>query len=560
MALVAVLIWLLPVAALAALPTGAEEGRAGQPIMNPVSAEQLLTLPPGSVSMGGTSSGRLIRAASVPLKGPHYGFFPHIAGRGMTYGTDEMIGFVQRVAGRVAADHPGTQLRLGNISLRQGGRSQWHASHQVGRDVDIAFFVTDESGHPVVLDDFVKFNRHGLSRDGQLRFDVGRNLSLTLALLADQDAPAQWVFVARWLEKLLLDHAENEGVDPELRRRLAEMLRQPGDSAPHDDHYHVRLYCSPQDRKYGCLNREPWRDWVDMHDGDWEEYVARVGEILDLPDVALRLRAVRLMERIRAVPAVPRLVSTLSDRDPGVRDAALRAIETIGEPTAAEGLLGKLRQTDDPRWAVSLFEVYETLDHEDLPATARRLIERPAALLSRKISHGHVAPLQVLAAEILGERGRTEAVPSLLKLLSSPAPAVRQAAHDALGLVTNVRVRGDPASRKSARHRKVARKWQRLWREHGRDSWLKLTRVGFRSHGIRLAGTRYVERDIPRLIQAISHRNPAVSRNASRVLTALTGHNFAPRYNNRRREIRRLARHWQWWYRRHKGRVSLSQG
>ena len=539
--------------ALAAAP----ETSAGpsNPAMSPAIARQLLALPAGSVSMGGTSSGRLIRAAALPLRGPHHAFFPHIAARGMFYGTDEMAGFLRRVAARVAVDHPRTKVRLGNVSQRQGGRSQWHASHQVGRDVDIAFFVTDERGRPVVLDDFVKLNRRGLSYDGRLRFDLDRNLSLVQAMLADVDAPAQWVFVARWLEKLLLDHAEDEGVEPEIRRKLAELMRQPGDSTPHNDHYHVRIYCSLEDRKYGCLNREPWRDWVDMQDGAWQEHVEQVGRVLDLPDARLRLRAVRLMERIRAAPAVPRLVTTLTDRDPGVRQAALRAIETIGEPTAAEGLLGKLRQTDDPRWAASLFEVYETLEHDGLPAAARRLIERPATMVSRKIARGHIGPLQVQAAEVLGERGRKEAVKPLLKLLSSPSPAVRLAAHEALGQVTNMRVRGNPASRRSRTHKAVARKWQQFWRKNHRSSWLKWTRLGFRSHGVAVSRRRYVERDIPRLIRAIRHRNPAVSRNAMRVLTALTGHEFAPHYRNRRREIRRQTRHWRWWYRRHKGRA-----
>lgn len=552
-------LWLLPALCLGTTLGPEGPDAVARAAMTTAGAKALLTLPAGSISMGGTSSGRLIRAASIPLTGPHHAFFPHIASRGMTYGTDEMVGFIERIAARVAADHPGTRTRLGNISLRTGGRSQWHASHQVGRDVDLAFFVIDERGRPVVLHDYVKMNRRGVSRDGLLRFDLSRNLSLVLAMLADQDAPVQWVFVARWLEALLLEHAEDEGVDPELRRRMAELMRQPGDSAPHDDHYHVRLFCSLEDRKYGCLNREPWRDWVDMHDEQWEEHVDRLGEILDLPEATLRLRAVRLMERIRAVPAVPRLVTTLSDRDVGVRQAALRAIETIGDPIAAPGLLARLRQTDEPAWAGSLFEVYETLDHPDLAAIATRLIQRPAALLSRKIARHHLSPLQVHAADILGERGRKEAVPPLLKLLASPSPAVRVAAHDALGQVTNLRVRGSPASRKAARHRALARKWRGLWSKHRRSSWLKLTRAGFRSHGIRLRGDRYVARDIPRLISAIGHRNPSVSKNANRVLSAITGHSVAPRSGSRHREVRRLVRHWRWWYRRHKGRLTLSQ-
>ena len=32
---------------------------------------------------------------------------------------------------------------------------------------------------------------------------------------------------------------------------------QPSDSSPHDDHFHVRLYCAPDDLPYGCADRPP---------------------------------------------------------------------------------------------------------------------------------------------------------------------------------------------------------------------------------------------------------------------------------------------------------------
>ncbi len=522
-------------------------------------ARRLLTPPAGSLAFGGTSSGRLINGRRLKLRGRHYSFFPHIRERGTNWGTDEMAAFIQRVAGRVAAEHRKAALRLGNISLRHGGRSPWHASHQVGRDVDIAFFVTDEEGEPQVLNDFVVIGRSGRSRDGALAFDEERNLSLVLALLADEQAPVQWIFIARWLERRLLNRARKVGVDDEMTRRIAEVLRQPGDSAPHHDHFHVRIFCSTEDRNYGCLNREPWRDWVDMHDAQWEAHVSRVGSILDLPRANLRLKAIRLMENMRAVPAIPRLVEALGDRERRVRQAALRAIETIGDVSAAEGLLARMRIAAEPRWALSLFEVYETLEHPGLPAVARRLIERPQSMLHRKVARSHAAPLYILSAGILAETGRRPAVPPLLKLLASPSARVRNAAHRALGYVTNQRVRGVPASRDAKRRKRVTSSWKRFWRRNKRKSWLHWARSGFRSHGIRLRGSTWTHRDVSRLISAIRHRSPAVSRNARRVLTALTGHDFSPKYRNRRREIRRLHRHWRWWHRRHKRTLRFSR-
>jgi len=515
-------------------------------------ARRLLTPPGGSLSLGGTSSGRIIHARRLKLKGRHHAFFSHIRERGTHWGTDEMADFIQRVAGRVAAEHRRSVMRLGNVSLRHGGRSPWHASHQVGRDVDIAFFVTNKERKPQVLNDFVVIGRSGRSRDGSLVFDEERNLTLVLALLADEKAPVQWIFIARWLERRLMARARKEGVDPEMMRRMAEVLRQPGDSSPHHDHFHVRIFCSPQDRNYGCLNREPWRDWVDMQDAQWETHVARVGEVMILGRADLRMRAVRLLERMRAVPGVPRLVEALGDRDRRVREAALRAIETIADPSASEGLLAHLRLAAAPAWALSLFEVYETLDHPDLTRVARKLIERPKSILHRKVAERHIWPLQVLAAAILGENGRKPSVPSLLKLLTSSSPKVRLAAHVALGQATNQRIRGDLGSRNARRRKRVVASWKRFWRKNKRKSWLSWARVGFRSHGIRLRGASWTQRDMSRLISAIRHRRPAVSRNARRVLAILTGHEFAPRYRNRAREIRRLYRHWRWWHKRHR--------
>jgi hypothetical protein len=57
--------------------------------------------------------------------------------------------------------------------------------------------------------------------------------------------------------KLLLDHAKQAGEPAELVAKARKALRQPGDSARHDDHMHVRVYCSPEDRPYGCVDIGP---------------------------------------------------------------------------------------------------------------------------------------------------------------------------------------------------------------------------------------------------------------------------------------------------------------
>ena len=53
------------------------------------------------------------------------------------------------------------------------------------------------------------------------------------------------------------DLRENE----ELIEHAEAILKQPGDTLPHDDHLHLRIYCSPTDRSLGCKDGGPLRWW-----------------------------------------------------------------------------------------------------------------------------------------------------------------------------------------------------------------------------------------------------------------------------------------------------------
>ena len=71
------------------------------------------------------------------------------------------------------------------------------------------------------------------------------------------------MFISNPLKDLLLQYAERRGEHPEILRRARLILRQPSDSAAHDDHMHVRTFCSSTDLKSGCVDGGTrWR-WVD---------------------------------------------------------------------------------------------------------------------------------------------------------------------------------------------------------------------------------------------------------------------------------------------------------
>lgn len=183
---------------------------------------------------------RLQNGVKLPAIGPGYVIPQTWRSRGLSWGTPELVSMIKRAAKYVDQKQPGNVLFVGDLSYPKGGPSAWHRSHKTGTDVDLMFFATDGDGEPAPTPrDMVKFDDQGVGEDGRV-FDVERNWLLVKALLADK-ARVRAIFVAEHLEELLLDHAAAIGERQALIDRAAFMLLQPSDSAPHDDHFHVRI-------------------------------------------------------------------------------------------------------------------------------------------------------------------------------------------------------------------------------------------------------------------------------------------------------------------------------
>lgn len=179
-----------------------------------------------------------------------------------SHGTDELVALLEGGAAAVAAEFPGSRLTVGDLSHERGGRFGPHRSHRSGRDVDVGFYVTNESGEVLYLDRFVDFRADGTSReDPSYRFDDARNWAFVSALLGQDAAPVQYMFVARWLKARLLAHAANVGASPELIARADVVLYQPSRGGRHEDHFHVRVYCAHDDRPR-CVDDPPFHAWV----------------------------------------------------------------------------------------------------------------------------------------------------------------------------------------------------------------------------------------------------------------------------------------------------------
>jgi penicillin-insensitive murein DD-endopeptidase len=241
-----------------------------------------------SVAWGASNGGSLLNAAVLPREGEGYVVPATWSSRGLQYGTDEMVELLVYLGRTMAAAPPGPRLAIGDVAQEGGGRSAHHRSHQNGRDVDLLFFVTDAAGRPVENGEMRRFSPDG--RSGPYRFDVARNWALVRAILDNPVTDVQFLFLYDPLRQRLLDHARAIGEPDELVARAGIVLQQPGDSAPHDDHLHLRIYCSSADRAAGCSDRGDLR-WA-KKDAKWR------------PLAVARLTAAEQATAARPLPAM----------------------------------------------------------------------------------------------------------------------------------------------------------------------------------------------------------------------------------------------------------------
>ena len=175
--------------------------------------------------------------------------------RCLSWGTPRLVEALERAGRAVQHSLENTPpLGVGNIGRPRGGSlAPYSHSHQAGRDADLAFYVLDEKG-PRAAEDLEHFDATLKSPDGKLRFDVPRNWALVKALLTDDTIDVKWLFVSNELKAELLAHARKVKADAKLITRASEVLHQPSDAPPHDDHFHLRIRCTADERKADCVD------------------------------------------------------------------------------------------------------------------------------------------------------------------------------------------------------------------------------------------------------------------------------------------------------------------
>ena len=197
-----------------------------------------------ALSIGSPNEGRLDGGKRLAAA-PYLRVVPYYAESSARWGLPALVGLLDRAARRVAKRYPDAVLSVGDLSRREGGVLERHHSHKTGRDADLGFYLRNSANKALLAPRFVTFSPRGQAIDmpGAV-FDDARNWALVEALLEDREARVSHIFVALHIRARLLRYAEQHGVPKDVRQRAAEVMMQPSQAA-HDDHFHVRIGCPP---------------------------------------------------------------------------------------------------------------------------------------------------------------------------------------------------------------------------------------------------------------------------------------------------------------------------
>jgi penicillin-insensitive murein endopeptidase len=224
-----------------------------------------------SASIGNPVEGWLQGGVPLPLRGKGYVFNP-LRDPQHRHGTIEPVQALIRAAAAVDGLLPGGTLTINDISLPGGGTIPGHASHRNGRDVDTLFYLLDHRGRPFpgkaipIEPDGTGADYQDLSiaaDDLPVRLDVARTWAFVAALLSDPAAHINRIYVVEHVRSLLIAHGEKTTAPPSLIQRFGHVTCQP--KYPHDEHFHIRFYCAPDDIPAGCEDTFPIYPWHQLH-------------------------------------------------------------------------------------------------------------------------------------------------------------------------------------------------------------------------------------------------------------------------------------------------------
>ena len=230
-----------------------------------ITAEVALALVPAfSTSIGAPGAGELKGGVPLPDTGPGFRHNDRRPSQAR-YGTVEMVQALINASAKTQQALASEDIVVINdLGLEHGGPIRQHGSHQAGRDVDVLFFSLDPKGKPVPsvgvpIDPKgrgIDFKDLAIrSDDVELRFDAKRTWRFVASLIEATGDELQRIFIVEHVRTMLLAEAERVKAPKKIKERFERITCQP--ETPHDDHMHIRLFCSPEDIAAGCVDGSP---------------------------------------------------------------------------------------------------------------------------------------------------------------------------------------------------------------------------------------------------------------------------------------------------------------
>ncbi len=458
-----------------------------------------------SVSIGDTTHGRLVNGRSLE-ESDSLKILPKQKERDLRYGTSELVKLLD-AAGRTLFEKTKTPLWVGNLGRLEGGDIEWSVSHNAGRDADVAFCYQDPvTKRPIDPPDLVAIGKNGLSADNRFAFDTARTWLVVRSMLELEGVSLQYLFISDPLKKKLLEHARSIGEPAKLIERANEIVRQPGGAAAHDDHLHVRVYCSAFDAGGGCRDIGYVHPYAKLHDGERDKTAARAREQATDSDANVRRAALLRLGLVGGPADVALGLAHLNDAAPEARVAACELVAALGDEKSTSALVQRFREETDPAASAALVQAVGALGGADAGPFLRDVLlasteapplfagESPACIFdvpTDPAPEGYLllAP-RPIADAVLDRRGlqrlavrasrfadRLEPVAPLVSLLDPADPVLGELAAESLAYITNQRLFDDTVTRPVATRLADAQRMyggvlSGLGSKAPRDSWL----------------------------------------------------------------------------------------
>lgn len=470
-----------------------------------------------SRSVADVTHGWLINAKRIPQPHPHLQTLSVQYERGLNYTSDQMLALITSAAAHVDQKYPGSVVHLGNFSAQGGGDIPYSVSHNSGRDGDLGFFVVNENGEPVAPPDLLPLDEDGRYEgdEGTYVFDPARNWALVEGLIESDAAQLQYIFISEPLKRMILAEAREQGASRSTLAKAKVLLHQPGGALPHNDHFHIRIYCSELDVASGCRDYGRKLSGYESHWRAKRKATKQAVVALGATDASVRLAAVRRLSLLRARSQANKIAARLEDDSPKVRAAAARVLSKLGR--GDEAIAKRLTEEEDPQALVEMIGALGELGGRTAMKALTAQLESPRPIA---LPGSFVTDARAFVAEALVHTESAKPVPDLIAALSSDNADVRVSAARALRILTNHRHAHDAELLDDALAAESAERWQKWYEENGdkgRDEWLA---CGFKDAGYEVE--RLSAKHVWDLCRAVADADH-LSYNAQRVLMRIAG-------------------------------------